>query len=181
MSRSLRLRKGHEVAIRNALHATSCQGVLGFWLAASASFALAQHRATVRLPPIPARALRTPRTLREAEQPGVSVAEVCRKHGIAPSLIYDWRAFGRTLQRARSSSADHHHHAVIAVVIATMCDSILAMPYRLRPNTFMAAKRGLVVRPGAVNASTRPWMLCICSRPRRAVRCTTPTRACRPC
>jgi transposase len=30
--------------------------------------------------------------LQEAEQPGVTAAEVCRKHGIAPSLLYNWRA-----------------------------------------------------------------------------------------
>ena len=30
--------------------------------------------------------------LKEAEQPGVTVAEVCRKHGMTPSLLYNWRA-----------------------------------------------------------------------------------------
>lgn len=30
--------------------------------------------------------------LREAEQPGVTVSEVCRRHGLAPSVLYRWRA-----------------------------------------------------------------------------------------
>ena len=34
--------------------------------------------------------------LKEAEQPGVSVAEVCRKHAMSPSLLYSWRAVAHT-------------------------------------------------------------------------------------
>ena len=30
--------------------------------------------------------------LREADQPAVSVSEVCRRHGLAPSVFYRWRA-----------------------------------------------------------------------------------------
>jgi hypothetical protein len=30
--------------------------------------------------------------LKEAEQPGVSKADVCRKHAIALSLLYNWRS-----------------------------------------------------------------------------------------
>ena len=30
--------------------------------------------------------------LREAEQPGVTVSEVCRRHGLSPSQLYRWRA-----------------------------------------------------------------------------------------
>ena len=30
--------------------------------------------------------------LREAEQPGVAVSEVCRRHGLSPSVLYRWRA-----------------------------------------------------------------------------------------
>jgi len=30
--------------------------------------------------------------LREAEQPGVTISEVCRRHGLAPSVFYRWRA-----------------------------------------------------------------------------------------
>src|SRR5260370_42092677 len=33
--------------------------------------------------------------LREADQPGVTVSEVCRRHGLAPSLLYRWRAVGQ--------------------------------------------------------------------------------------
>jgi hypothetical protein len=32
--------------------------------------------------------------LREAEQPGVTVSEVCRRHGLAVSVFYRWRAGG---------------------------------------------------------------------------------------
>jgi transposase len=32
--------------------------------------------------------------LREADQPGVTVSEVCRRHGLAPSVLYRWRAGG---------------------------------------------------------------------------------------
>lgn len=30
--------------------------------------------------------------LREANQPGVTVSEVCRRRGLAPSVLYRWRA-----------------------------------------------------------------------------------------
>ena len=30
--------------------------------------------------------------LREAEQPGVTVSEVCRRHGLSASVLYRWRA-----------------------------------------------------------------------------------------
>jgi transposase len=30
--------------------------------------------------------------LKEAEQPGVGISEVCRKHGLATSVFYSWRA-----------------------------------------------------------------------------------------
>jgi transposase len=30
--------------------------------------------------------------LREADQPGVTVSEVCRRNGLAPSVFYRWRA-----------------------------------------------------------------------------------------
>src|SRR6185437_2628063 len=29
--------------------------------------------------------------LREADQPGVTVSEVCRRHGLSPSVLYRWR------------------------------------------------------------------------------------------
>ena len=34
--------------------------------------------------------------LREAEQPGVTVSEVCRRRGLAPSVFYRWRAVAET-------------------------------------------------------------------------------------
>lgn len=32
--------------------------------------------------------------LREADQPGVAVSEVCRRHGLAPSVLYRWAGGG---------------------------------------------------------------------------------------
>jgi transposase-like protein len=34
--------------------------------------------------------------LREAEQPGVTVSEVCRRHGLSPSVLYRWRAVAQS-------------------------------------------------------------------------------------
>ena len=34
--------------------------------------------------------------LREAEQPGVTVSEVCRRHALAPSVFYRWRAVAQS-------------------------------------------------------------------------------------
>ena len=34
--------------------------------------------------------------LREAAQPGVTVSEVCRRRGLAPSVFYRWRAVSET-------------------------------------------------------------------------------------
>jgi transposase len=34
--------------------------------------------------------------LREAEQPNVTVSEVCRRHSLAPSVFYRWRAVAQT-------------------------------------------------------------------------------------
>ena len=38
--------------------------------------------------------------LREAEQPNVTISEVCRRHSLAPSVFYRWRAM------AQNGSAD---------------------------------------------------------------------------
>lgn len=34
--------------------------------------------------------------LREADQPGVTISEVCRRHSLAPSVFYRWRAVAQT-------------------------------------------------------------------------------------
>jgi transposase len=59
--------------------------------------------------------------LREAEQPGVTVSEVCRRHGLSPSVLYRWRAVAqggsavalkRDAQRApRKDDAETRHKA----------------------------------------------------------------------
>jgi transposase-like protein len=37
----------------------------------------------------------------ETEKPGVSVAQVCRRHGIATSMVFRWRVeFGLTARKA---------------------------------------------------------------------------------
>jgi transposase-like protein len=39
--------------------------------------------------------------VQETEKPGVSVAEICRRHGIATSLLFRWRVqFGLTARKA---------------------------------------------------------------------------------
>lgn len=39
--------------------------------------------------------------VQETEKPGVAVAEVCRRHGIATSLLFRWRVqFGLTARKA---------------------------------------------------------------------------------
>ena len=39
--------------------------------------------------------------VQETEKPGVAVAEVCRRHGIATSLLFRWRLqFGLTARKA---------------------------------------------------------------------------------
>ena len=34
--------------------------------------------------------------LREAEQPRATVSEVCRRHGLSPSVLYRWRAVAQS-------------------------------------------------------------------------------------
>jgi len=34
--------------------------------------------------------------LRQAEQPGVTVSEVCRRNGLVPSVFYRWRAVAQS-------------------------------------------------------------------------------------
>jgi transposase len=59
--------------------------------------------------------------LREADQPGVTVSEVCRRNGLSPSVLYRWRAVAqggsavalkRDAQRApRKDDAETRHKA----------------------------------------------------------------------
>jgi transposase len=49
--------------------------------------------------------------LKEAEQPGVSLAEVCRKHAITPSLIYNWRAVAQDAAGSALKRADRRGQA----------------------------------------------------------------------
>lgn len=61
--------------------------------------------------------------LREADQPGVTVSEVCRRHGLSPSVLYRWRAVAqggsavalkRDAQRTpRKDDAEVRHKAEI--------------------------------------------------------------------
>ena len=66
--------------------------------------------------------------LREADQPGVTVSEVCRRHGLAASVFYRWRAVAlkRDAQRtprkddpeARHKAEMERMRAVIAEITA---------------------------------------------------------------
>src|SRR5450755_985205 len=80
--------------------------------------------------------------LREAEQPGVTVSEVCRRHGLSPSVLYRWRAVAqggsavalkRDAQRApRKDDAEARHKAEMermrAVIAEThLCHRVLVL------------------------------------------------------
>lgn len=70
--------------------------------------------------------------LREAEQPGVSISEVCRRHGLAPSVFYRWRAVAqggsavalkRDAQRKpRKDDAEVRHQAEIERMRAVIAE-----------------------------------------------------------
>jgi len=61
--------------------------------------------------------------LREAEQPGVTVSEVCRRHNLSPSVLYRWRAVAQTgstvalkrdaQRKPRKDDAETRHKAEI--------------------------------------------------------------------
>ena len=82
--------------------------------------------------------------LREADQPGVTVSEVCRRHGLAPSVLYRWRAVAqggsavalkRDAQRKpRKDDAETRHKAEIErmrVVIAEITAENLELKKRI--------------------------------------------------
>lgn len=70
--------------------------------------------------------------LREADQPGVTVSEVCRRHGLSPSVLYRWRAVAqggsavalkRDAQRApRKDDAEARHKAEIERMRAVIAE-----------------------------------------------------------
>lgn len=70
--------------------------------------------------------------LREADQPGVSISEICRRHGLAPSVFYRWRAVAqggsavalkRDAQRTpRKGDADARHKAEIERMRAVIAE-----------------------------------------------------------
>ena len=68
----------------------------------------------------------------EAEQPGVTISEVCRRHGLAPSVLYRWRAVAqggsavalkRDAQRKpRKDDAEARHKAEIERMRAVIAE-----------------------------------------------------------
>lgn len=58
--------------------------------------------------------------LKEAEQPGVTAAEVCRKHGIAPSLLYNWRAVAQDAAGSALKRTDRRGQAKPDAEVARM-------------------------------------------------------------
>jgi transposase-like protein len=63
--------------------------------------------------------------LREADQPGVAVSEVCRRHGLAPSVLYRWRAVAlkRDAQRKpRKDDAEARHQAELERLRAVIAE-----------------------------------------------------------
>ena len=71
--------------------------------------------------------------LREADQPGVTVSEVCRRHGLAPSVFYRWRpvaqggsavALKRDAQRTpRKDDPEARHKAEMERMRAVIAES----------------------------------------------------------
>jgi transposase len=49
--------------------------------------------------------------LKEAEQPGVTIAEVCRKHRLAPSMFYAWRAVAQQAVGSAMKNTDRRGQA----------------------------------------------------------------------
>lgn len=58
--------------------------------------------------------------LKEAEQPGVTAAEVCRKHSISPSLLYSWRAVAHDGAGSALKRTDSRGHAKPDAEVARM-------------------------------------------------------------
>ena len=76
--------------------------------------------------------------LREADQPGVTVSEVWRRHGSAPSVPYRWRA------AAQGGSAVTLNRAVIAEITAasSVCQNVSGLLVgKPSGNHVVAAKR----------------------------------------
>ena len=44
--------------------------------------------------------------LEETRQPGVTLAEVCRKHSVSPALVYQWRAVAQQATTAALQQVD---------------------------------------------------------------------------
>ena len=43
--------------------------------------------------------------LEETRQPGVTLAEVCRKHSVSPALVYQWRAVAQRAVAQQETTA----------------------------------------------------------------------------
>ena len=93
--------------------------------------------------------------LREADQPGVTVSEVCRRHGLAPSVLYRWRAVAqggsavalkRDAQRKpRKDDAETRHKAEIErmrAVIAEITAENLELKKRSEAGRFIPSSGG---------------------------------------
>lgn len=89
--------------------------------------------------------------LREADQPGVTVSEVCRRHGLSPSVLYRWRAVAqggsavalkRDAQRTpRKDDAEARHKAEIdrlRAVVAEITAENLELKKKDRPGNLWA-------------------------------------------
>jgi transposase len=93
--------------------------------------------------------------LREADQPGVTVSEVCRRHGLAPSVFYRWRpvaqggsavALKRDAQRTpRKDDPEARHKAEMErmrAVIAEITAENLELKNRSEVGRFIASISG---------------------------------------
>jgi transposase len=70
--------------------------------------------------------------LRETQQPGVTLSEVCRRHGLSPSVLYRWRAVaqsGSTValkrdaqRKPRKDDAEQRYQSEIARLRAVVAE-----------------------------------------------------------
>lgn len=61
--------------------------------------------------------------LREAEQPGVTVSEGCRRHNLSPSMLYRWRAVAQDAQRkSRKDDTEERYKSEIERLRAVVAE-----------------------------------------------------------
>ena len=91
--------------------------------------------------------------LREADQPGVTVSEVCRRHSLSPSVLYRWRAVaqgGSAVALKRDAQRKPRKgDPVIKISATAMMKRISAMaPAALATGTLRSTGRNRICKLG---------------------------------